>query len=102
MNRPVGIVGVVAIALAVIAVPASPAHADSVDTLVKQLEDSSDRVRLQAATSLSRSGDKRAILPFIKRLDVGVEGDKLVRQAAASALGSLINKSTPNSIKNLA
>lgn len=86
----------------VIAMRAAPAHADSVDTLIKQLEDSSDRVRLQAATSLQRSGDKRAILPFIKRLDVGVESDKLVRQAAALALGSLVNKSTPGSIRNLA
>lgn len=89
-------------AVLVIAMRAAPAHADSVDTLIKQLEDSSDRVRLQAATSLQRSGDKRAILPFIKRLDVGVESDKLVRQAAASALGNLVTKSTPNSIRNLA
>lgn len=86
----------------VIAMRAAPAHADSVATLIKQLEDSSDRVRLQAATSLQRSGDKRAILPFIKRLDPNVEGERLVRQAAASALGSLVTSATPTSIKNLA
>lgn len=106
MNRQVIVARFACRLIAVVAVLLIALHgtarADSVDTLIKQLEDSSDRVRLQAATSLSRVGDKRAILPFIKRLDPNVENEKLVRQAAASALGSLITSSTSNSIKGLA
>lgn len=108
MIRKVAAVGAVTarliavMVLLVICFRGAPARADSVTTLIKQLEDSSDRVRLQAATSLSRIADKRAILPFIKRLDPNVESEALVRQAAASALGSLVNASTSSSIRGLA
>ncbi|HEX5063291.1 MAG TPA: HEAT repeat domain-containing protein [Kofleriaceae bacterium] len=71
----------------------SVARADSVDTLIKQLSDSSDKVRLAAALNIAKAGDERGILPLAKTLLN--DSDKNVRGAAAVGLGKLI-KSNPN------
>jgi len=68
------------------------AHADNVATLIGQLEDSSDKVRLSAALNLTKLGDPKAILGLIKRLDSNNESSKNVRSAAAVGLGTLGNK----------
>ena len=88
---------VVAIAMLVWA---SPAHADAVDTLTKQLEDSSEKVRLAAAVNLTKLGDPKAVLTLVKV--VQNDDDAKVRAAAAVALGALAPKATSKSIQNLA
>jgi hypothetical protein len=76
------------------------AKADKVDKLINQLTNSDDyKVRLSAALNLKKLKDKRAIPAFIKALD---DDDKTVRGVAASALGSLIKKSTKSSTKKKA
>lgn len=76
------------------------AHADAVDSLIEQLEDSSDKIRLSAALNLTKLGDAKAILPLAKAL--GNDSDKNVRSAAAVGLGKLITASTKPNIKKLA
>ena len=76
------------------------AHADAVDTLIKQLGDSSQRVRLAAALNLAKSGDERGILPLAKSLLN--DKDKDVRAASAVGLGSLINANPNTKYKSLA
>ena len=72
------------------------AYADAVDSLIDQLEDSSDKVRLSAALNLTKLGDAKAILPLAKAL--GNDSDKNVRSAAAVGLGKLITASTKANI----
>ncbi|HEY5926638.1 MAG TPA: HEAT repeat domain-containing protein [Kofleriaceae bacterium] len=79
---------------------ARSAHADAVDTLVKQLGDSSDKVRLAAALNLAKSGDERGILPLAKSLLN--DRDKNVRGAAAVGLGKLIKANPSTKYKSLA
>jgi hypothetical protein len=76
------------------------AYADGVDTLIKQLGDSSQKVRLAAALNLAKAEDDRAILPLAKT--VVNDSDKDVRAAAAVALGKLVTSSTKSSVKGLA
>lgn len=73
---------------AVIAAPISVARADNVDTLIGQLDDGSDKIRLSATLNLTKLGDPRAIEPLIKRLRS--DSDKNVRGVAAKGLGSLV------------
>jgi hypothetical protein len=76
------------------------AHADSVDTLVKQLGDSSKNVRLAAALNLAKLADQKAVLALAKT--VTADDDASVRAAAAVALGKTVNASTKESVKKLA
>lgn len=78
------------------------AHADNVDTLIDQLEDSSDKVRLSAALNLTKLGDPKAILGLIKRLDHETESSKNVRSAAAVGLGTLVGSKVKGSQRELA
>lgn len=81
------------VVLVALLLSASTAHADNVDTLIKQLGDSSDKIRLAAALNLAKAGNEKAILPLAKTLLN--DGDKNVRGAAAVGLGKLI-KANPN------
>jgi hypothetical protein len=77
------------------------AHADTnVKTLIKQLSDSSEKIRLAAAINLAKLADQEAVLPLAKSV-VG-DDDASVRAAAAVALGKTVNASTKESIKKLA
>jgi hypothetical protein len=87
-------------ALLVVLLAARFASADSLDTLIRQLGDSSERIRLAAAVNLSKSSDERAILPLAKTLLN--DGDKNVRGAAAVALGKLIKVNANSKYKSLA
>ena len=78
----------------------SVARADSVDTLIKQLSDSSEKVRLAAALNLAKAGDERGILPLAKSLLN--DSDKNVRGAAAVGLGKLIKANPNTKYKSLA
>ncbi|MDQ3336112.1 MAG: HEAT repeat domain-containing protein [Myxococcota bacterium] len=80
----------------------SVAHANNVDTLIGQLEDSSDKVRLSAALNLTKLGDPKAILGLVKRLDSNNESSKNVRSAAAVGLGTLISEKVKGSQRELA
>jgi hypothetical protein len=79
---------------------AGTARADSVDTLIKQLGDSSDKVRLAAALNLAKAGDERGILPLAKTLLN--DSDKNVRGAAAVGLGKLVKANPSTKYKSLA
>ena len=76
------------------------AHADSVDTLIKQLRDSSSKVRLAAALNLAKAGDERAIYPLANAL--ANDDDKDVRAAAAVGLAKLIPNFPKNNRKGIA
>jgi hypothetical protein len=86
--------------LATLIVLARSADANNVDTLIRQLSDSSDKVRLAAAVNLAKLGDEKAILALAKALLN--DSDKNVRSACAVALGKLVGPSTKASVKNLA
>jgi hypothetical protein len=86
-RRGIAIELAVAVLVALL-VQASPARADNVDTLIEQLEDGSDKIRLSAALNLAKLGDPRAVEPLIRRLKS--DGEKNVRGAAAKGLGTLV------------
>jgi hypothetical protein len=87
-------------AVVLILLRAAPAHADAVGSLIDQLDDSSDKIRLAAALNLSKLGDPKAILPLAKA--VGNDSSEKVRGAAAVGLGKLIPAATSKSVKGLA
>ncbi len=64
------------------------AHADGVDTLVAQLGNTSEKVRLSAVLSLTKLGDARAISPLMRALSA--DSDRNVRGAAAVGLGKIV------------
>ncbi|MBA3463121.1 MAG: HEAT repeat domain-containing protein [Deltaproteobacteria bacterium] len=105
LTRALGIVDaavlrVLAITTALLIVfRAMPAHADNVGVLIKQLESDSDKVRLAAVLNLTKLGDAKAILPLVKV--VSNDSDDAVREAAAVALGKLVDPKSKGSIKNL-
>jgi hypothetical protein len=93
----IGRVVVVALALVLVAIAAAPARADKVDDLMRDLKSGGDyKVRLSAALSLAKLGDKRAIPAFVTALG---DSDKTVRGAAAVALGKLVDAKTPAATK---
>lgn len=79
---------------------ATPAFADNVDELIKQLESSSDTVRLSAALNLTKAGDQRGILALAKALNA--DTNSRVRGAAAAGLSELVTDKTKPTYKNLA
>lgn len=86
--------------LLLVLVVSRTAHADNVDTLIKQLGDSSQRIRLAAALNLAKAGQEKAILPLAKTLLN--DSDKDVRAAAAVGLGKLIKANPNTKYKSLA
>ncbi len=72
--------------------PLQQAQADNVDTLIGQLSDGSEKVRLSAALSLTKIGDARAIAAFTTALTA--DSDKNVRATVAVGLGKLVNDKT--------
>lgn len=64
------------------------AAADNVDTLIGQLSDSSAKIRLSAALSLTKIGDARAISAFTTAL--AKDTDKNVRATLVVGLGVLV------------
>src|SRR5262245_35429828 len=89
-----------AVVLATVLLFVRGAHADGVDTLVKQLGDSSSKVRLAAALNLAKAGDERGILPLAKTLLADSSSD--VRAAAAVALGKLVVANPSTRYKGIA
>jgi len=84
-----GIVIEVAVAVLVaLLVPASTARADDVDTLIGQLGDGSEKIRLSAVLNLIKRGDPRAIDPLLPVLKS--DSSKNVRSITAQGLGTLV------------
>ena len=76
------------------------AHADSVDTLVKQLQnDDTDKVRFAAALNLTKLGDQRALPALVKC--VANDSDAQTREACALGLGKLVTSATKPAYKGL-
>lgn len=73
------------------------AFADSVDTLIEQLGNSSEKVRLSAVLSLSKLKDARAISPLQRALSD--DSDRNVRSAAAVALAKVVTEKTSSEIR---
>ena len=82
------VVIVVGVCVLIASISARVAAADNVDTLIGQLSDSSAKVRLSAALSLTKIGDARAIAPFSAAL--ANDSDKNVRATLAVGLGVLV------------
>lgn len=85
-------------ALVAVMLPAAPALADNVATLIGQLSDSSDKIRLSATLNLTKLGDPRAIAPLIERLKN--DDEKNVRGAAAKGLGSLVTDQVKGKLRD--
>jgi len=93
---------IILLAIVALLAIARPARADNVDTLIGQLEDSSDKVRLSAALNLTKLGDPKAILGLVKRLNSDTESSKNVRSAAAVGLGTLVGEKVKGSQRDVA
>ena len=76
-----------------------PAHADTVDTSIRQLSDSSYKVRLAAALALSKSRDPRAVIALADAL--AKDRDATIRRVAALALGNMIDARTAEDAREL-
>ena len=90
-------------ALAVVAIwlllGSRPAHADTIDTNIRQLGDSSYKVRLAAALALSKSRDPRAVIALADSLIK--DADSTIRRVAALALGNMIDARTADDAREL-
>jgi hypothetical protein len=85
MTFPRRLVSIVLGAVCLLAL-AGPARAGKVEELSRLLEDSSYKVRLQAALLLGKLGDKAAVPPLTRALE---DKERLVRAMAAQSLGRL-------------
>lgn len=83
--------------LCAVLLSAALAHADNVDTLIGQLNDGSEKVRLSAALSLTKLGDARAIAPFA--IALAKDGDKNVRATVAVGLSKLVGPQTKPAVR---
>lgn len=90
----------IVLSIAVLLALAHAAFADNVDTLTKQLENSSSKIRLAAAVNLAKTEDERGILPLAKA--VSSDSDKNVRAAAAVGLGKILTKHSTSKYKAIA
>jgi len=75
------------------------AHADSIDTNIRQMADSSYKVRLAAALALSKSHDPRAVIALADALERDVEST--IRRVSALALGKMIDAHTAEDAREL-
>lgn len=80
---------------------ATLAHADKIDDLIDDLDNSSDRVRLTAVLALTNQQAPRSIPGLVKRmLDSGEK--KNIRGLAANALGEIVSKGSPSAAQKKA
>lgn len=83
---------VTVVAVLLLAVLLRPAWADNVSRLIDDLGSDDYKERVSAVASLAKLGDSRAIDPLAQAL--AGDDEKSVRQAAAVALGKLVNSET--------
>jgi hypothetical protein len=85
-----------AIVVALLLLAAVRASADKIDTLTRTLmQDSSYKVRVQAALVLGKLGDRRAVPALIQALR---DENETVRGVAATSLGRIGDKSAANAL----
>jgi len=89
-------------AMALIVMLATIVHADNLDSLIGQLDDGSDKVRLSAALNLTKLGEARAVPALAKRVSIDNESSKNVRSAAAVGLGKLVTSKVQGGARKLA
>ncbi|MBX3155894.1 MAG: HEAT repeat domain-containing protein [Deltaproteobacteria bacterium] len=89
MSRVLAVFAACSVLCAVLA----SARADSIDSNVRQLDDSSYRVRLAAVLALAKSHDVRAIYGVAGR--ARTDDDPSIRRIAALALAQMIDARTP-------
>ena len=70
------------------------AHADTIDNLIAQLTDASDRVRTSAVLALTNQQSPRAISGLVNTLQ-NVNESRNIRGLAASALGRIVENGKP-------
>jgi len=75
------------------------ARADSIDVNIRQMTDSSYKVRLAAALALSKSHDPRAVIALADALERDAEST--IRRVAALALGKMIEARTAEDAREL-
>ncbi len=89
-------------ALAVVAaclLMGSVARADTIETTIRQMADSSYKVRLSAVLALSKSHDPRAVIALADALLK--DDDSTIRRVAALALGKMIDVRTADDARDL-
>jgi hypothetical protein len=85
-----------ALAVALLLVAALRAHADKIDDLTHALmQDTSYKVRVQAALILGKLGDRRAVPALLQALH---DENETVRGVAATSLGRIGDKSASNAL----
>jgi hypothetical protein len=75
------------------------ARADTIDTSIRQMADSSYKVRLAAALALSKSRDPRAVIALADALQK--DDDSTIRRVSALALGKMIDARTAEDAREL-
>jgi hypothetical protein len=75
------------------------ARADTIDTSIRQMADSSYKVRLAAALALSKSHDPRAVIALADALVK--DDDSTIRRVSALALGKMIDVRTAEDAREL-
>lgn len=75
------------------------ARADTIDGSIRQLSESSFKVRLAAALALSKSHDPRAVIALADAL--GKDDESTIRRVAALALGRMIDARTAEDAREL-
>lgn len=75
------------------------ARADTIDTNIRQMADSSYKVRLAAVLALSKSHDRRAVIAVAGALQH--DREPTIRRVAALALGKMIDVRTPGDARDL-
>lgn len=77
------------------------AHADKIDDLINDLDNSSDRVRLTAVLALTNQQSPKSISGLVKRM-LDSDEKKNIRGLAANALGEIVAKGNPSAAQKKA
>ena len=96
---PLGTMRALAVLTAWLLLCGRVAHADSIDTNIRQMADSSYKVRLAAALALSKSHDPRAVIALADALERDAEST--IRRVSALALGKMIDARTAEDAREL-
>jgi hypothetical protein len=97
---PYGVMRALAVVAAWLLLVGRAAGADTIDTSVHQIAESSYKVRLAATLALSKSRDRRAVIALAGALRS--DDDSTIRRVAALALGKILDARTPDDARETA
>lgn len=97
---PYGVMRALAVVAAWLLFCGRAAGADTIDTSVHQIAESSYKVRLAAALALSKSRDRRAVIALAGALRS--DDDSTIRRVAALALGKMLDARTADDARDAA